>query len=446
MGRLGLTSLLLSAFWPVWVWYVQRYFDRSDEPLGAFALITFLILIFLRREKANTSIPATFELITGIISLVCYSATFCIAPKAVQGVFALTALGIFLPRILSKHRLHICDWILLYMTLPVVSTLNFYLGYPARFLIAHLASWVLWLCHYPVSVAGVSIFANGQYLEVDPPCGGIKILWFMIFLASALAGLFKFDWKNTLRIITISITLAIIGNPLRIALLYILQVNGILQGEMEHWIHIGTGLSVYSIVMLLLILIAISMSSNKPSTVEKPIFSNPFSPQYKVAFMLLCFGAMLMPLIPLPVKSQELTVAFPGWPQAFEGAQLSKLPDSEIISQYERDFPGKIAVFSKGNDIVCLRWIAHETRQVHPSADCFHSLGYSIDWKPTVQTTDGHFWNCLSCTRATKKLEIRESISDSTGKSWSDVSAWYWDAFLKRTSPPWWSATVISKL
>jgi exosortase/archaeosortase family protein len=361
-------------------------------------------------------------------------------------VFAVTALGTFLPRILSQNRLHLCDWILLYMTLPIVSTLNFYLGFPARLLIAHLASWVLRLCHYSVSVEGVSIFANGQYLEVDPPCGGIKILWFMIFLASALAGLLKFDWKDTLRIIAISLTLAVIGNPLRIALLFTLQVNGILQGELEHFIHLGTGLSVYSILALSLIFVASSISPGKTSGPDRKTNSHPFSPQYKTAFTILCLAAMLVPLLPIPVKSQDVSLAFPGWPREFEGNQISKLPDSEIMGQYERDFPGKIAVFSKGKDIVCLRWIAHETRQVHPSADCFRALGYSINWKPTVKTTDGQFWNCLSCTRATKRLEIRESISDSKGKSWSDVSAWYWDAFLKRTSPPWWSTTVISKL
>ncbi len=450
MARFGFTFLLIGAFWPVWVWYVQRYFDRSDEPLGIVALITFLVLIYLRREMPNPSAPNKFEWILGIASVALYIATFWWAPKAVEGVFAITSLGIFLPRLLSQNKLRICDWILLYMTLPVISTLNFYLGFPARYLIAHLASLVLATCQYPVSVEGVSIYANGQLLEVDPPCGGIKILWFYIYLATSLAGLFKFDWKNTFRIIATSITFAIIGNPLRIALLFMLQVNGVLQGEFEHTIHWGTGLSVYSILSLLLILIGTSMSSTKPSEKEKMVFSNVFSNvislQQKAAFTLICCAAMLVPLIPFPAKGQEQATAFPGWPREFEGTQLSKLPDSEIIRQYEQDFPGKIAVFSKGNDIVCLRWITHETRQVHPSADCFHAMGYSIIWNPTVKTPNGQFWNSLSCTRATKKLEIRESITDSKGRSWSDVSAWYWDAFLKRTSPPWWSATVISKL
>jgi len=459
MARFSLIMLLFGAFWPVWVWYIQRYFDRSDEPLGAFALATFLLILFLRREKTHLTPPNKVELITGIASIVLYIATFWWAPKAVDGVFAVTALGIFLPHLLSQNKLRFCDWTLLYMTLPIVSTLNFYLGFPFRFIVAQLASALLWLCRYPVSVGGVSIYANGQFLEIDPPCGGIKILWFFVFLATSFAGMLRFDKKNTFRIIATSITFAILGNPLRVALLFILQVNGMLQGETEHAIHIGIGISVYSILSLVFTWIAISMlprTQAENTAVSKLQNITPlenrvsllskFSLKQRATFTFLCCAAMLIPLIPIPIKSHEQTIAFPGWPQEFEGIPISKLQDSEIIQQYGEDFPGKIAVFSKGKDIVCLRWIAHETRQVHPSADCFQAMGYSIIWNPTMKTANGQFWNSVSCTRATKKLEIRECITDSNGRSWSDVSAWYWDAFLKHTSPPWWSATVISKL
>src|SRR5277367_740232 len=46
-----LPCLLLVAFWPVWQWFIERYLDKSDEPLGILALLTFIGLVVYRWRK-----------------------------------------------------------------------------------------------------------------------------------------------------------------------------------------------------------------------------------------------------------------------------------------------------------------------------------------------------------------------------------------------------------
>jgi hypothetical protein len=144
-------------------------------------------------------------------------------------------------------------------------------------------------------------------------------------------------------------------------------------------------------------------------------------------------------------SAPQVPLNFPGWPSQFEGKTLKQLPESETIHEFSREFPGKIALFSDGRQTICFRWVIHETRRLHPASDCYKSLGYKVDWKPSQKSADEKHWNCFECHRLQTSLAIRESIFDSAGTSWADVSAWYWAAFFTHTLPPWWSVTVIRR-
>ena len=41
-----LLALQLIAFWHIWVWYLKRITDISDEPWGILALLTAIIILF----------------------------------------------------------------------------------------------------------------------------------------------------------------------------------------------------------------------------------------------------------------------------------------------------------------------------------------------------------------------------------------------------------------
>jgi hypothetical protein len=51
----------------------------------------------------------------------------------------------------------------------------------------------------------------------------------------------------------------------------------------------------------------------------------------------------------------------------------------------------------------------------------------------------------LIATRGSERLRVRERIYTAAGDSWTDVSSWYWQAVLERTTGPWWAITVAER-
>jgi len=135
--------------------------------------------------------------------------------------------------------------------------------------------------------------------------------------------------------------------------------------------------------------------------------------------------------------------AFPGWPSTWEGAPLQALPLSEREKEFEKDFPGRLGHFSDGRKQFVLRWVSSLTRKLHPASDCFRGAGYVI--RPSaihVDARDRH-WGCFHATRGEERLNVCELLFDDDGRSWPDVSSWYWAAVTNGGSGPWWAATVV---
>ncbi|NOT62165.1 MAG: hypothetical protein HOP19_18285, partial [Acidobacteria bacterium] len=77
------------------------------------------------------------------------------------------------------------------------------------------------------------------------------------------------------------------------------------------------------------------------------------------------------------------------------------------------------------------------------AADCFQGLGYRITPLPLQNDNTGNRWQSFTAQRQDERLHIRERIYETHGaQSWSDVSAWYWQALLGRTTGSWWAVTV----
>ena len=158
-------------------------------------------------------------------------------------------------------------------------------------------------------------------------------------------------------------------------------------------------------------------------------------------FVIACGLAALAPLAPRGVGSSAPAAPFPGWPARFEGAALAPLELSEREARFAEGFPGRIGRFTDGSREVVVRWVAEETRMLHPAADCFEGLGYAIRPLP-VAIRDGVAWGQFEATKGDERLVVRERIYDESGRAWTDVSAWYWDALLGRSVGPWWSVTT----
>jgi hypothetical protein len=158
---------------------------------------------------------------------------------------------------------------------------------------------------------------------------------------------------------------------------------------------------------------------------------------------IVCAVAAFMPLLgarPTPPEVND----FPGWPTHFEGKPLRELPLGPTERRFAADFPGRIGRFSDGRREIILRWVSSETRRLHPAADCFRGVGYTIAPGPIAIDAGGGRWGVLMATRGQERLEVRERLHDATGNEWTDVSAWYWAATTGRSNGPWWAITVAS--
>jgi hypothetical protein len=162
------------------------------------------------------------------------------------------------------------------------------------------------------------------------------------------------------------------------------------------------------------------------------------------ALLLVCAIAAAVPLFgtlspPAPIGS------FPGWPTRFAGKALRPLPLGRIEYRFSRDFPGHVGRFSDGEREIVMRWVAQETRKLHPASDCFRGSGYSITPRPLALDPDGSRWGTFIATRGTERLQVRERIYDASGNQWTDVSAWYWSAATGKSRGPWWAITIASQ-
>ena len=166
-------------------------------------------------------------------------------------------------------------------------------------------------------------------------------------------------------------------------------------------------------------------------------FVNP-----RLGFLVLCIAAAVVPLASRPAASVPRRQ--PQWPASFDGRSLHAVALSEVEERFNAGFPGSIARFTDGERQFIFRWITSGTRKLHPAADCFRGLGYSVHPAPPVRDSDGRLWSLFIASRGADRLRVRERITSlSSDEAWTDVSAWYWSTLHPRSRGPWLTVTVV---
>jgi exosortase O len=455
---------VFGAFWPVWQWYCERLFDRSDEPLGIVALITLLALGGWRyhspdasRQSYNWLSSATQESRRTTITVSALILSYCIvvpfAPPIVSALFATGVLGIFLSHSAMRHRTTAGDFALLFLSLPMVASLNFYGGYPLRMLACQLASAMLNLGGLAVTAQGTEILSNNSIVGIDPPCSGIKMLWVALYLTATFASIRSLKPLPTIKLLVMSLLAAILANALRISSLFYVESGVIDVGGVWHSVvHSGVGVAVFALSAAALMKLTYSLpESDRVQPKAKPSEQDFVGSVKHIRVLVFCFLASCVLAAAMPLLHSQKTVAAPAsqsvdWPTQFEGQQLKQVALSEVTERFAQEFPGQIAVFTTGKRRFVYRWVTQATRQLHPASTCYKASGYEIKWLPEYVDESNNKWSAFEATKGSEKLLVRERLYDAQGHNWTDVSSWYWSAVLKQSISPWWSVSVAERI
>ncbi len=183
------------------------------------------------------------------------------------------------------------------------------------------------------------------------------------------------------------------------------------------------------------------------------IFANRFVHRvvYKSACAIvlpLCslWAAVHLAATPNAAPSHTSTTASTEWPREWQGRPLRPLVLSDVEQRFARRFPGEMARLTDDRHIVVLRRVTQPTRMLHPAADCYRALGYTVADIQLEKTSDQLLWRCFVATRAGQQLRVCERIEDAKGQGWTDSSSWYWAAALGQSQGPWQAVTVARPL
>jgi len=237
----------IAAFWPVWGWYIARLTDSSDEPWGILALITALIFVALRGHGRELK---GMHMAFSSVFVLTYALTFHMVPPFVRAVLAVLAIGCTLSPARLGRSMHIGIIGLLLLSLPIIASLQFFLGYPVRLLTAIISAKLVGLTGYDVAAHGTCLYWMGEVISVDAPCAGVRMLWSGLYLNFTLACFTGLGSFKTWLTYVFSVIAIFLGNTIRASALFFTE-TGII--DSPSWSHQGIGVAIFSLVAVSII-------------------------------------------------------------------------------------------------------------------------------------------------------------------------------------------------
>ena len=166
-----------------------------------------------------------------------YAASYAWVAPIFRAAIAVTAAGCTLS-FCRGRRLQPGIAGLLLIALPVISSLQFVLGYPLRAAVGWLAAPLRNLTGFAVVSEGACLNWGGELIAIDAPCSGVRMLWAALFLTFALADLYRLGWVRTGLASLLALVAVLLGNTLRAASLFYLEAGVI---KLPAWSHEGAG-------------------------------------------------------------------------------------------------------------------------------------------------------------------------------------------------------------
>lgn len=236
----GLVTLQAVALLPVFGWIGSRWLDGSDGAMGLAAWVVAIALLCWNSgrppgEVAKWHWPAA---LMGV-----YALSVPWAPALVRALLGMSALSATICLHRFGRPFHPGVTLLVLLGLPLQESLDFFLGFPFRWIAANGAGVLLAVAGRPVGVEGTLLTWESAAVAVDPPCSGIRMLWVLTVLVAGLAGWRGWAWPRAGVAVASAVGLALAGNSVRAASLFILETSA---RPSEAWMHEATGAVVFA--------------------------------------------------------------------------------------------------------------------------------------------------------------------------------------------------------
>ena len=240
-------AILLLAFWDSWRWLVQRTWVTPDEAVTLLVMIAVVAgsAILQWRRRGALGRLAAWPFAAALLS---YGTAILVAPPIVCAAIAVATTLAAVWSAGHRQAPPLAFWGLCCLVLPIVPTLQFYLGYPMRVVSAVLTVPLLQLNGLAVTREGTALVWNGEHIQFDAPCSGVTMVWAGMLLVFAVATIQRHDFATLVRAVMAGLRLLLVANVLRAASLFYVEV-GTLPLRGEAW-HQAIGLAAFGLAML----------------------------------------------------------------------------------------------------------------------------------------------------------------------------------------------------
>lgn len=252
--RAAAVLAVLLAGWPVLRWFFLRLGDGSDEPHGIVALAAALVFAPWVAWREPLS-PRRHALLAALLALHCLAFPF--APPLARALLFVALIAVAA----APLRFAFAWSALIALSLPIVASLQFYLGYPLRALTAWLCTPLLALGGLDVHAAGTTLTWAGERVIVDTPCSGLRMLWTGLLLAAVLACHHRLDTRAALALFRLTGLVVFVANVLRATALFCLETN---LWPNPAWAHETAGLILFALAAALVLFLADRQSHPHP--------------------------------------------------------------------------------------------------------------------------------------------------------------------------------------
>lgn len=220
----GWLALHAAAFWPQGLWIGQRVADGSDDPLGVAAAAALLLWLWRAKDTLRATPQLPWLGAAAALTLAATAALF-VAPSLVAALFAALALAAHLAAWLPRGAPRLALAGLALLALPVVASLQFYVGYPLRVFTAQFSAWLLQATGLAAERSGAAMTVAGRLVIVDAPCSGVQMAWLAYFAACAVAAFAPLRDRTLVRRLPLVGLLVLAGNVLRNTVLVALEAR-----------------------------------------------------------------------------------------------------------------------------------------------------------------------------------------------------------------------------